>query len=73
MGDVGGFTGETTLPIDPDQVIRSALGRYPEGVLILGYDADEQMNYATSFDTAQDLIWLIECAKKAILDKWGDE
>jgi hypothetical protein len=66
------FTGETTLKINPDQVLRANVGNYPNGVLLIGWDANEELIYSTSIDDAKDLLWLLENAKRSILDKFGE-
>jgi len=61
------FTGITKLDIPADKVIESALGNL-EGVVILGYDKDGQEYFASSYADGGDMLWLLERAKKALLE-----
>jgi len=67
-----GFTGDTTLDIDPDQVLRAAVGRYPNGVFVLGWTADGDLAFASSIAEAKDLNWMLDLAKRDILETYGD-
>jgi hypothetical protein len=67
MTNVVRFTGITKLDIPADHVIESALGKL-EGVVILGYDKDGQEYFASSYADGGDMLWLLERAKKALLE-----
>ena len=67
MSKVIPFTGITKLDIPADKVIESALGNL-EGVVILGYDKDGQEYFASSYADGGDMLWLLERAKKALLE-----
>lgn len=71
MTNVVRFTGITKLDIPVDHVIESALGRL-EGVVILGYDKDGQEYFASSYADGGDMLWLLERAKKALLEVTGE-
>ncbi|MEY4720052.1 MAG: Paracoccus phage vB PmaS-R3 [Pseudomonadota bacterium] len=71
MTNVVRFTGITKLDLPADHVIESALGKL-EGVVILGYDKDGQEYFASSYADGGDMLWLLERAKKALLEM-GDE
>jgi hypothetical protein len=61
------FTGITKLDMPADHVLESALGKL-EGVVILGYDKDGQEYFASSYTDGGDMLWLLERAKKALLE-----
>jgi hypothetical protein len=67
MTNIVRFTGITKLDIPADQVIESALGKL-EGVVILGYDKDGQEYFASSYADGGNMLWLLERAKKALLE-----
>lgn len=67
MTNVVRFTGITKLDIPADHVIESALGKL-KGVVILGYDKDGQEYFASSYADGGDMLWLLERAKKALLE-----
>jgi hypothetical protein len=67
MTNVVRFTGITKLDSPADHVIESALGKL-EGVVILGYDKDGQEYFASSYADGGDMLWLLERAKKALLE-----
>jgi len=67
MTNVVRFTGITKLDMPADHVIESALGKL-EGVVILGYDKDGQEYFASSYADGGDMLWLLERAKKALLE-----
>lgn len=61
--DVLAFTGDTTLDIDPDQILAAALGQYPGGVVVIGYNEAGELQFQTSFAEARDLIWALKVAE----------
>jgi hypothetical protein len=67
MTNVVRFTGITKLDMPADHVLESALGKL-EGVVILGYDKDGQEYFASSYTDGGDMLWLLERAKKALLE-----
>lgn len=70
--DIIGFPGDTTLDIDPDQVLRAAVGRYPKGVLLLGWNADGELCYASSIADVREMNWMLDLAKRDILEAYGE-
>lgn len=67
MTNIVRFTGITKLDMPADHVLESALGKL-EGVVILGYDKDGQEYFASSYADGGDMLWLLERAKKALLE-----
>lgn len=66
MGEVVDFTGLTTLPIPPDDVLEGARGKL-ERVLIIGRDAEGEPYYASSYCEKADLLFAIERMKHKLL------
>ncbi len=61
------FTGITTLDLDPDAVLKEAIGKL-EGVIVIGYDKDEEEYFASSYADGGDTLWLIERFKKMLME-----
>lgn len=64
------FTGETTLPLPPNKVIK-----YAEDLkecVVIGVDADDEIYAAGSSGEVRDVIYLIELGKHHML-KLTDE
>jgi len=73
MTNIVPFTGETVLELSPDNVLNCAVGGYPGGVFVVGYNEDGDIAFASSFAEAKDIIWLLENAKTWIIRDYGDE
>lgn len=67
MTNVVRFTGITNLDMPADHVLESALGKL-DGVVVLGYDKAGQEYFAASYADGGDMLWLLERAKKALLE-----
>ena len=61
------FNGVTRLPIPPNDVLDRAL-RTLESVVLLGFDEDGDFFFAASHPDSGDILWLLELAKKKLLD-----
>ena len=61
------FPGTTTLDSDPARVIERAQEAGLEGVVILGYDADGDEYFASSYADGGEVLWLLERAKLNLL------
>lgn len=61
------FTGITKLDMPADHVLESALDKL-DGVVVLGYDKDGQEYFASSYADGGDMLWLLERAKRALLE-----
>jgi hypothetical protein len=57
----------TSLPINVDRVINAALGKLKE-VVVVGYDEDGDLYFASSEPGGPEVLWLLEKAKLALLD-----
>jgi len=67
MGKLLHFTGETLVPIPPDQVLEGAKGKL-DYVVVLGWTASGEVYVASSTSKLPDALWLIEQAKLELLD-----
>lgn len=67
MSNVVRFTGITTLDLDADHVLESALGKL-DGVVVVGFDKDGREYFASSYSDGGDVLWLFERAKKKLLE-----
>ena len=59
MGEVLEFTGDTTIPLPPDQVLDGARGKL-EWVLVIGWQPDGEAYYASSHCEKAELLLAIE-------------
>lgn len=66
-GNVIDFPGLTMADIDPDKVLNSAVGKL-ETVLVIGWDKNGEMHFASSKSDGRDALWLIEQTKLALLN-----
>lgn len=70
MRNVIEFTGSTTLDIDPDKVLREAIGKL-DSVVIMGYtkDSGEMEEYsASSYGDCAKVLWLIKRLERELLE-----
>lgn len=57
----------TRLDLPPDQVLSSAKGSL-DGLVILGYDKDGELYFASTYADGGDVLWLLEKCKQALLE-----
>ena len=57
----------TTLDLNPDRVLAQAQGECPEGVVVVGWDADGELYFASSLADGGSVLWLFEHAKRELL------
>jgi len=62
MTKVVRFPGVTRLDLDPDMILREAIGEL-EGVAIIGYAKDGTEHFASSYADGGTVVWLLERAK----------
>ena len=67
MENVVNFTGITKLDGDADRSLESAFGKLDK-VVILGYDKEGNEYFNSSVADGGDVLWMIERAKKKLLD-----
>lgn len=68
MSEVIKFTGITYHDLPVDQVIENANNAELSGCLVIGWDKSDELYFAGSVADAERIIWLLECAKKRIMD-----
>lgn len=57
----------TTLDLQPDDVLREAVGQFPGGVFICGWDDTGNVCFSSSLADGGDVMWLMEVAKTLIM------
>lgn len=57
----------TRLNIPPDRVLKAAVGRL-DNVLVIGFDKEGEFYGAASFADGGDALWLMELCKRALLE-----
>lgn len=58
----------TRLDLPTDQVLDAAKGSCSDGVVILGWDDDGNFYFSSSIADGGTVIWLMEMAKKKLLE-----
>jgi len=61
----------TRLNLPPDRVLDAAKGSCSGGVVVLGWDDDGSFYFASSIADGGDVVWLMEMAKKKLLEVGG--
>jgi hypothetical protein len=56
----------TRLDLPPDMILESAKGKL-KGLVILGYDNDDEEYFASTYADGCDVLWLLERYKKLLL------
>lgn len=62
------FTGITKLDLPVDRVLETAKSQL-DGVVLLGWDNDGEMYFATTFADGGEVLWLLESCKKQLLEQ----
>ena len=57
----------TYLDMPPDVILDSAKGRM-EGVILVGFDTDGELYFASSYADGGTVMWLLEMTKKRLLE-----
>jgi hypothetical protein len=66
MDKVTKFRGITTVDIPADTVLESAVGKLT-GVVVVGWDEDGELYFASSYGARGETLWLLEKAKLELL------
>jgi len=66
MNNVIEIGGITKLDIDPDKVLKNAIGEL-EGVVIVGYDKDGEEYFCSSYADGGTALWLIKRLEMQLL------
>jgi len=62
------FDGITSLDIPPPRILAKAAGAKLESVVVIGFREDGNFYFASSGADGGDVIWLLELAKKQLLE-----
>ncbi len=68
MGEVVELPVVTTLPIPSQRLLRKAIDGGVTNVVIIGYDPEGEFWFASSDADGGDILWLLELAKKKLLE-----
>lgn len=61
----------TRLDLPVDQILEEAKGQIDGGIVLLGWDKDGDLYFASSIADGGEVLWLIEQAKRVLLDVDG--
>lgn len=67
MGNVVDLNVITKLDVPADKVLKAATGKL-ETAIVIGYDKDGDFYFASSKADGGDVLWLLETAKKELMD-----
>lgn len=71
MSNILNFDGITTLDLDADMVLQNNIGKL-EGFVLMGYTTDGEEYLCTTYGDTPTILWLLERAKKQILESADD-
>ena len=63
---IGLNEGDSRLDFDPDEALTGAVGLLKE-VVIVGYEADGSLYFASTRANAPDVLWLLKQAEQRLL------
>lgn len=68
MGKIINFPGAVPddADIDPDQVLEAAKG-HTKMVVVIGWDADDNLFGASSTNSGPEILWLLEKVKQGLM------
>ena len=72
MSNVVKFPGETLLDLNPDDMLEEAKGKL-EKVMIIGYTAEGDEYFDTSFADGMVAVWLLERIKYLLISIVDDD
>ncbi|WP_040306027.1 hypothetical protein [Ahrensia sp. R2A130] len=68
MSNVIPLGNVTSLDIPTDRVLENAKGTCSDGVVVMGFDDDGVLYFASSIADGGEVLWLMEKCKAALLD-----
>jgi len=68
MGTVVDFTGSTTLDYGPERALERLKECNLEGFVLIGYDAEGEELFYTTYADIQKVNWLLDRYKKYLLE-----
>jgi hypothetical protein len=66
VGEVVPLGCITRLDLPPDRVLEGAMGRL-EGLVIMGYDTDGELYFASTYADGGTVLWLMEQLKLKLM------
>lgn len=60
----------TSLDLPTDRVLEEAKGTCSEGVVIMGWDDEGELYFASSIADGGTVVWLMEKAKQALFEEY---
>ena len=73
MGEVVNLEQITRLDLPPERIINNAPVTELESVVLIGWKGDGDFYFASSIANGPDVLWLMELAKKKLLEVGEDE
>lgn len=64
------FTGATKLDIPPERVLKGALDGNLESVVVIGFEKDDRLYFASSYGRIELTNWLLDLAKADLVERW---
>lgn len=62
--------GITSLDLPADRVLTNNIGKF-DGVVLIGWDGNDEFTFASSYADGGTVLWLLEQAKKKLLEVEG--
>lgn len=62
------WTGITRLDLPAERILQGALAADLKSVVIIGWDSEDDFVFAASLADGGDVLWLLEMAKKKLLE-----
>jgi len=66
MGDVVELPVVTRLDIPVKRVLKAAKGAKLQAAVVIGYDAEGEFYFASSYAGGPDVLWLLDRARRAL-------
>lgn len=66
------FPGITKLDIPPERILEGALEKGLQAAVVVGYDADGNLYFSSSYADGAEVVWLFELAKRRLMDIVAD-
>lgn len=60
--------GTTTMDIESSKVLSGGLRNCVKDVVLIGYDQDDELYFASAVGDVTKVLWLLEQAKKQLLE-----
>lgn len=68
MADVINLDVVSTLDLPPERILEAAKEAGLTGAVVIGWDAEGGFYFASSIADGADVLWLMELAKKKLLE-----